>query len=255
MCFPITVKSCRNSLLLACIVVLLGCNRGRDSAGEPLFLYCTPSAKPFALVLQQRATAALQREVILAPLRAKDLTTALASTRAGDVVICLGESLPKTLSEHKLLAKSTVIGYVAPCLAASRYLTLQEAAAGGMRLGFGKADGPLGRTALQGIPTDLKDGVTANITQRSEKTAELSRLLRLGALDATFTWDSPALSAEVKTTPLHATCPLLAIELSCSRKSPDLLRSLWETWLGEDTGKVLANLGVHHSPRKADDGS
>ncbi len=242
------VKRWWNSILLSGLI-LVGCGRGERSPESSVLVYCTPGSKVYAAAVRAHLSRAGAGEVILAPLGARDLVTALSGTRAGDLVVCLGERLPGELAGLGFVRDRFEIGRLTPCLVSTRPIPLERTVEKDMRLGFGKADSPLERSSRAALSPGLADGVEAHIGQRSVRPSELVRLLRLEALDAVFVWDNPALTRGLERTVLPGSCPLVAIQLSCSEKPTALLDAVREIWADTEAAEHLRAIGVKRVPQ------
>jgi hypothetical protein len=177
-----------------------------------------------AKILKQVLEAQGGRQVVVAPMTGADIVAALEGLKAGDVAVIAGSRLRDRLLERKLVRGEPVSYPLNVCAVALRPLELADLGQPGLRLGGGAKDGDLAAAVERVLPMDLRPLVEANTRQRGERSEELVRLLRLGALDAAFVWDTPAPAADlqrVRLPPDPSPCPLLIVALSCSRLAVD----------------------------------
>jgi hypothetical protein len=202
--------------------MVAGCGPAGGRTPRPVLLYCTPSAEAHAKALKQVLEQSGARQAVLAPMGGEDIVAALEGLKAGDFAVLTGSRLCGRLAERSLTRGEPVTYPLAVCAVALRSLELADLGKPGLRLGNGAKDGDREAAVARALPPDLRPLVAANTQQRSEKSDELLRLVRLGALDAAFVWDTPPPSTDLhilRLPPDPSPCPLLIVALSCSRLS------------------------------------
>lgn len=210
-----------------------GCGRDGPQARRRVLLYCASSAKPYAAILKSALESELGHEVVLAPLSPRDLLSATAGTNAGDFAVFAGPALRDTLSEREQVRQEQVLWTLKARAVAVRPFVLADLTQPGKRLGSGKTTGALGGCVSAALPKELRAAVAANVVYRSERPAQLLRMLRLGGLDAAFVWDLPPPPAALHVLPLSgdaSRCPVFAVTLTSSRLSATEIAAVQEVW-------------------------
>lgn len=223
--------------MVAVVLAATGCSKApRGNTSGAVLLYCADTVRLQANALRQRAEAAGHGQVIVAPLAPGDLIGAIEGTQAGDFVLFAGDALRRDLAQRRLSPADAVpMGFLGILLVAARPMQLEDLRQPGLRLGCGTSSGLLGRLTEEALPTALRQAIETNVVHRSERADELLRLLRLGALDAVFVWDSAALPGDglhrLPLTQGSAQCPVWLAPLSASRLRADRRQALLNLWL------------------------
>jgi hypothetical protein len=207
-----------------------------------VFVYCTPAAEAHAKILRCVLEASGDRTVVIAPMTCDSLLAALEGTRAGDAVVFAGDELQAALDSRGLVRGEPIAFPLAVCAVGLAPFDLAALATPGKRLGGCSPDRPLGAAVRAALPEDLRSGIEANLTHRSERGDELVRLLRLGALDAAFLWATPPPPAVLHVVRLpeagRAAC-ITITGLSCSRLTDLEWSQVIAVWRSETTQRAL----------------
>lgn len=221
---------------------MAGCGPAAKPAPRPLLLYCTPSVEAHGKVLKGVLERGGGRQVLVAPMTGDDIVAALQGLKAGDLAVVAGSGVCTRLHEGGLVRGEPVVYPLTPCAVAAKPLELADLGRPGMRLGGCAKGGDRAAAVERALPAELRPLVEANTVQRGERGEELVRLVRLGALDAAFVWDTPPPAAGlhlVRLPPDPAPCPLLVIALRCSRLSAEDSAALLTELRGEPVARAL----------------
>ena len=247
---PVRTAGSRQAALRGAMAGLLwamvaGCGPAAAPAPRALLLYCTPAVEAQARILKRVIEQDGVWQVVLAPMTGADLMSALEGLKTGDFAVFAGSRLRDQLAERKLL-RGEPVGYpLSVGAVAARPLELADLGKPGLRLGGGGKDGDLTAAVGRVLPADLGRLVEANTRQRSERSEELLRLVRLGALDAAFVWDTPPPTdlRRLRLPPDPLPCSLQLVALSCSRLSQADSAALLATLRDEPVRRALRGEG------------
>lgn len=237
-----------SAVLLVVLVTTAGCTRQQAAPSKQVLVYCTPDVKPYARCIADALREVTGADPVLASVRPRDLVSALAATRAGDFVVCLQGSVPSALDERQFVSRWHQAGHVSLGLISRTECSLADLCQPGVRIGWGTPGGTLEAAISQSLSPSERQTMEANIVYRSERCAELIRLVRLGALDAAFIWapDTPPADLHAIRIPPErgATRDLLVGTLSCSRQPGPLLERVRSAWSTGVYAARLAGLGL-----------
>jgi hypothetical protein len=229
------------------------CGCGRQEAAAPLFVYCPPGVQPYAAGLVGKLSQGPGAPATLAPVRDEDLLAALAGLKAGDLVVCTEGTLPEALAAAGLARRRYAAGALRLAVLSRKPASLEDLCGPGVRLGSGTPKGPLGMQVRRALPPPIHDQVTANVVCRSEVSSELLRLLDQGALDAAFVWGPLQPTAarhevDLDTTATELCCPLIVVELTCSRQPTAVLEHVRTVWSSVATAAPGPAAGAKTKP-------